>query len=221
MSNVQQAIELIRQRGAMRSPEIEKELDITSAAATLQHKVDDGTLIMCKVERPGLRPCNEYRLSAKAGGQAPGIAPVGRSPREPDPVRERLAEWKPAPKPKNGHDALARGDDLERRTPAEAQGDEASRASERMAAALMRAEARNADRAHAGSVPASIGKIEKHVPLPADKGALRQALKVMEAGQSRLITGYTKHNIHSSASREQVMVRIAKEGAGFRVWRIT
>lgn len=69
MSQVNDAVALIRKRGVMRSYEIEEALGCKSIAATLAPRVADGTLVVCKVERPGLRACNEYRMSVAGGGR--------------------------------------------------------------------------------------------------------------------------------------------------------
>jgi len=65
-SKTEKAIAFIAQRGSARSPEIAEHIKINATAiqAFLAGPLEAGYLIACKVEIPGKRPMNEYRLSA-------------------------------------------------------------------------------------------------------------------------------------------------------------
>ena len=114
-SRAHRAIELIGQQGAVRSTSLAEQLGISCSAlsALLNPYCDDGTLVACKVEKPGTRPENEYRLGLAGAGHrmAPvpaahqGGAPVVRRPTIDAPSRLHLdaeaarqrTESKPAP----------------------------------------------------------------------------------------------------------------------------
>lgn len=65
-SNVDKAVAYIARHPGARSPELAEHLGIpqTNVHPTLAPLVNAGYLIVCKVERPGKSPVNEYRLSA-------------------------------------------------------------------------------------------------------------------------------------------------------------
>lgn len=67
---------------------------------------------------------------------------------------------------------------------------------------------------------ASVGPVQRNVPLPSTRGALRQAIAEMQVGESRLMTGYTDSYIRTAARRNGMFVRVRPEGDGLRVWRI-
>jgi hypothetical protein len=74
------AIELIRRRGTMRSPELSKALGHSGISALLRPKVEDGTLVACTVRRPeGGMPVNEYRLSVAGGGKLTDFNDISRA----------------------------------------------------------------------------------------------------------------------------------------------
>ena len=73
-SVAQRAIALITERGAMRTDQIAEATGVEKAAvaSSLGAYVNNGTLVACKVERPGGgNPVNEYRISA--GGKTAGF----------------------------------------------------------------------------------------------------------------------------------------------------
>lgn len=73
-SVAQRAIALITERGAIRTDQIAEALGLDKAAiaSSLGAYVNNGTLVTCKVERPGWgMAVNEYRISA--GGKALGF----------------------------------------------------------------------------------------------------------------------------------------------------
>lgn len=84
---------------------------------------------------------------------------------------------------------------------------------------LNRAHADDLDQPAADDGSYRIGPIEQDKPVPTLAGELRQALRAMKPGDSRLILGYTRHNIGVAASRENVPAIVRPEGDGFRVWR--
>lgn len=65
-SKVERALAYIRQHVSARSPELAKHCGIDQKNVTplLSSAVDRGYLISCLIERPGLSPILEYRLSA-------------------------------------------------------------------------------------------------------------------------------------------------------------
>lgn len=64
-SKTQRVLDYIKAQGAARTDDIRAHLNDPkcSISAMLDAYVKDGTLISCLVERPGQKPCNEYRLS--------------------------------------------------------------------------------------------------------------------------------------------------------------
>lgn len=84
----QRAYEFIKARGVARSRDIAEHLDIFAAdvGAMLARLVDEGHLLVCKVEVPGTRAQNEYRIGS--GMRAPAFRALRgaskRPPRHPD-----------------------------------------------------------------------------------------------------------------------------------------
>jgi hypothetical protein len=198
MTQAEQAVELIRKLGVMRSTEIEAELGIQSAASVLQLKVADGTLITCKVERPGKPPVNEYRISAAEGRPPHVFSPLKTSPLSTPKRDEALVHGTGL----NGHDALTRGAELGRKQP-------------------------EAPKPPAPAAPAEgalrIGPIEKAVPMPTrnNNGVVRAALAEMAISDMRRIEGCTKQAIQYAAKVAGVKIRMQLDGeSAFKVWRV-
>lgn len=220
----QQLLDYIRAHGSARTDVMGVELEIptSTVSALLARYVLDGTLVSCKVERPGQAPVNEYRYSVASGGRVT--------------VYQDIVKPKPGALPAlDAQDALARGgqfgrkagaDTRERKNGVEHQaagstvlddkwlGDQRARqdtpASER---------ATNAAPDPLADVP-RIGAIEVGVPMPPQTGLLRRAFADMQPAESRLITGYTTKCIYNTAARVRMKVLVRPEGAGYRVWRV-
>jgi hypothetical protein len=66
MTAIEKGIEYIRAHGSARSPELAKVMGTKegNVQPMLAGPIEKGYLIACKVEKPGNRPTNEYRLSA-------------------------------------------------------------------------------------------------------------------------------------------------------------
>lgn len=65
-------------------------------------------------------------------------------------------------------------------------------------------------------------KVEKGVPIPTARG--KYPWKGMEVGDSFVIVNCTnsvKRGLHSCASRYGYRICTRREGAGFRVWRVS
>lgn len=222
MSTTEQALKLIENAGTvgMRSDALQAKLGIDNVAALLAMHVKSGTLMSCKVYRPeGGHALNEYRMSVKAGGGDVVFSshPVGRPPTKPAAARKpegfqplllkpRAEAKLAAPAPARPavakraasaaakpplDDSLERGADLGRRVPAARQVE---------------------GRQH-------IGEVERGVPLPSIIGPLRQAMSRMQIGDSILLKGYSRTNIHNSAARQDISVVLEPEDDGMRVWR--
>jgi len=75
------AIDLIRERGAARTTWLSEQLgsDASNISAALDPYCKNGTLVVCKVERLGARPENEYRLGLAGPGHAMGHVPVAHN----------------------------------------------------------------------------------------------------------------------------------------------
>lgn len=247
-SLTEQAIDMIKQAGSkgLRSDVIGEKLNCGHVPALLKPKCDDGTLVFCKVLNTTTnRELNEYRLSVNGGGEMveiSGSAP-GRPAAKKDPVLARMRESglrsdgvdmdaihrkvKPAP-------AAASKPTPEVPVFAEAKVDGNAprvRGAGSCPAPIEPGHPTVGERlnhAHAGDIDLdepfddgkhTIGPIERDKPVPTLTGELRQALSEMKRGDSRLITGYTRHNLGVAASRENVSAIIRPEGGGFRVWR--
>ena len=109
MTKTQQALDYLQRKGTARSNEIAEACGLTPSAvsALFAGHVKRGELLMCKVERPGKPPCNEYRFSAMAGGKLAEFRPLtrtaaqARAEKPAPPVAQplRTATVAPAPQP--------------------------------------------------------------------------------------------------------------------------
>lgn len=97
----QRAYEFIKARGVARSRDIAEHLGIFAAdmGAMLERLVNEGHLLVCKVEVPGSRPQNEYRIGS--GMRAPAFRPLRsaskRPPRHPDAPAPAALDSSPLP----------------------------------------------------------------------------------------------------------------------------
>lgn len=104
-SVAQRAIALIQKNGSMRSDQIAEALGVSGAviASSLFGSCDNGTLVSCKVERPGsTRQVNEYRMSASGKGKDWHAEPAERKPPTPLPPPDAEAA---APNPRKAKKA--------------------------------------------------------------------------------------------------------------------
>lgn len=81
MTKTQQALDYLQRKGTARSNEIAEACGLgpSAVSALFAGHVKRGELLMCKVERPGKPPCNEYRFSAMAGGKLAEFRPLTRT----------------------------------------------------------------------------------------------------------------------------------------------
>lgn len=73
-SKIQRGIDYIAKHPGCRTPELAKAMDTKQEAVipTLQDAIKASFILTCKVTRPGLPPCNEFRLgTACADGKTP------------------------------------------------------------------------------------------------------------------------------------------------------
>ena len=80
MTKTERVLEFIRRKGTARTPEIAEACGLEGLApsALLSGHVARGELLMCKVERPGKPPVNEYRFAAMAGGKLAEFKPLNK-----------------------------------------------------------------------------------------------------------------------------------------------
>lgn len=217
----ERALALIDRAGAaaIRSDVLAKHLECPQIAAYLKPKVDDGTLVCCKVINPATgREVNEYRRSVSAGGKAHEIIPRPGRPRTRGDaeVLKRIREdglREPPASPTKAAPAIPVL--AEQKPPA---GAPAVRGS-------ARDHARGARTVLPAASPeqkdgAAIGEIEKGVPIPVrnNNGRLRAALVEMAPGDSRVVK-FTKQSILYAANKAGVKVCTRTEGDHTRVWR--
>ncbi len=81
MTKTQSALDYLQRKGTARSNEVAEAcgLNPSAVSALFAAHVKRGELLMCKVERPGKPPCNEYRFSAMAGGKLAEFKPLTRT----------------------------------------------------------------------------------------------------------------------------------------------
>lgn len=116
-TKIEQAIAFIRAQNGARSAQIARHLDCDAdrVSAMLAPYVDDHTLVVCKIDVPGTRQQNEYRLSA--GGPMPKVHRTPRAPRSTEFTEVKCNA--PRSSVSNGAAASSKaGEQTERPTPA-------------------------------------------------------------------------------------------------------
>lgn len=91
-SKISRVVAYIKLHGSARTPEIAEHLGIEnkSVLPLLWDHVQRGMLVTCKVERPGQKAINEYRLSA-GGKAAPSVEKASRKARTAPKVHNETA----------------------------------------------------------------------------------------------------------------------------------
>lgn len=197
-SKTERAVQLIRERGTMRSDEIEQALGIESAAALLAARVLAGDLVTCKVSVAGKRhPLNEYRISAAAG-----MPRIGTSPWRGDRADKAAGRVLFKPETTYGTEPAPGGvsHDLVRQV------------------GVVQPE-HKAEEPIAGNK--FVGEIETGVPVPPQgrrDSALREALSRLRPGDS-FRTAYSPKTAHKMAAGVGIKVVTRREGEGIRIWR--
>lgn len=121
MSATQDAIDFIRKQGAARADAIAKAIGkpIDWVSAALNGPTKDGVLVVCKVEVPGRRAINEYRISAS--GKPAQFTPLSRKGEAtaaigPVPPTPPVAVAAPAPRKLNGAQVHKTDEPLDRKS---------------------------------------------------------------------------------------------------------
>lgn len=207
-SVAKRAIALIAERGAMRTDQIAEALGVDgkSISNSFGWPVKNGTLVMCKVERPGTSPVNEYRISA--GGTA---------------LEFKQLKVKATPRAAPAAEAA-----LEQVKAFVGAGRKAQRAVDLRInhADLRQADADETPTKSLADVHApteSLLEITAHVPCPGPRTGkgevLRDTLFAMHGDDSFLVSDVTW--VYEVAKRAGIRITSRREGAKIRVWRIS